>query len=249
MNIKLTSLNPEQKLVYPSVFWGGKRYLNVNLTSYGIAMLEELDGDKTKIYIFIIIKHDRDFTIMRDGLRKICYDYFKPNEFDFKEFNMPLDTNQPDILERTFNEIDKKFDALYLTAGNILRLGERDETKSIIHRSQQTVFKRFELEEPQEIVDFAKNEIWAFRSISFTFLDDKYPELIFVTSYNFGKYKTTVKFETVKIFNDDINDNLYNPETGERSYNKLDELNEEYLDYGDKFSVLLRIISILKNNT
>ncbi|MEE9377290.1 MAG: hypothetical protein V3V33_04560 [Candidatus Lokiarchaeia archaeon] len=236
------------KLVYPSIFWGGKRYLNINLTSYGIGILKE-QGDNTKFDIYIIIKHDRDYTIMRDGLRKIFYDYFNYDEIEFDEFCIPIDNTQPNILERAFNEIDKNFDAFYLTAGNISRLGERDDSKSIIHRSQETIFKRFELEEPQEIVDFVKKENWAFNSISFTFLDDKYPELIFVTTYSFGKYKTTVKFETAKIFNDDINDSIYNPETGERSYNKLDQLNEEYLNYGDKFSILLGIITKLKDNT
>lgn len=236
------------KIVYPNLFLGGKRYLNVNLTSYGIAILEELDNNYTRIEVYSIIKHNRDYTVMRDGMRTIIYEYFKPADIDFKEFYIPIDNSQPKILELTFNKIDNSYDGLYLTDGKLIRLGEMDSTKPIIFRSQQTEYSRFELEEPQEIIDVAKKENWAFKTISFTALDNSYIQLIMEISYFFRKNKTLVKFEKARIYNDDINDNIYNPETGNRSYDKLDRLNEEFLNYGDKFSILIKIINILKNS-
>ncbi|MHA1285454.1 MAG: hypothetical protein ACTSQP_23365 [Promethearchaeota archaeon] len=234
------------KMVYDYLFWKGGGPITLKLTSYAIAELKNSDKKKTTFEISIIITHDTDYSVMKDSLARILSEEFG-NKYSIKEFNINVDLQQVNILRRTFKELDKEFEIKGIVRSKTGRSGERDPNKPIIYRSGKLDANEFDFEEPDDLINEAEKENWTFDKIFFAFLDNRIANVIIVCSYNFKRFRTTVKFELAKFFEGDIDYVLTNKDTGEKSYNKLLELNDEDLEYGVMFLLLNKLIKILKN--
>ena len=66
-------------------------------------------------------------------------------------------------------------------------------------------------------------------------------------SYHFKTHKTTVKFISSKFSEQDFNEILINDETKRRSVEKMQKIKDKDLENGDKFYILHRLISYIKD--
>ena len=234
------------KMVYDYLFWKGKDPITLKLTSYALCELNNSDQNKTILDVSVIIRHETDYNVMKDSLVRIFSDKFG-NNYTMKEFNINIDLNQVDVLKRTFKKLYEECDIKGIVRSKTITSGERDSSKPFAYRSGKLDANKFDFEELDDLINEAKKENWTFDKIYFSFLDKRISNVIIVCSYNFRQYKTTIKFELAKFFEGDIDDVLRNEDTGEKSYSKLEELNDEDLDYGMKFVILNKLIKILKN--
>ncbi len=234
------------KMVYDYLLWKGKDPITLKLTSYALCEIKNSDDNKTILDVSVIIRHNTDYNVMKDSLTRIFSEKFG-NNYTMKEFNINIDLNQVDILKRTFKNLYEECDIKGIVRSKTRKPGERDSSKPFVYRSGKLDADKFDFEEPDDLVNEAKKENWTFDKIYFSFLDKIISNVIIVCSYNFSQYRTTIKFELAKLFEGDIDDVLRNEDTGEKSYSKFEELNDEDLDYGMKFVILNKLIKILKN--
>ena len=234
------------KFVYKITILAGRKPVIAHLTSYGIGTVKNLGKNKSQIDISVIIRHDTDFTVFRDAIERIFYLEYGDGRIMIP-LNIPSDGKQVNIIKQTYNKIVKEFDIQGLVECELLRHGARDESKSIFLRPRKLRGKDFDFEDMDELIEAVKKGKWIFNSFSFAFLDDFKPNYLIKCSFHFKTYRTTVKFISSKFSEEDIKLLLIDDETKRRSVDKMNELVHEDLEYDEKFHILHRLISYLKN--
>jgi len=217
-----------------------------HLTSYGIGTVKNLGNNKSQVDISVIIRHDTDFTVFRDAIERIFYLEYG-NGSNMIPLNIPGDKKQINIIKQTYDKIVKELDIQGLIECEILRFGARDESKSIFLRPRKLRGKDFDFEDIDELIEAVKKDKWIFHSFTFAFLDDFKPNYLIKCSYHFKTYKTTVKFISSNFSEEDFKSILVDDETKRRSVEKMKELKHEDLEYDEKFYILHRLISYLKD--
>lgn len=234
------------KFMYKISIFAGKKPVIAHLTSYGIGTVKNLGNNKSQVDISVIIRHDTDFTVFRDAIERIFYLEYG-NGSKMIPLNIPEDKEQINIIKQTYNKIVKEFDIQGLIECEILRYGARDESKSIFLRPRKLRGKDFDFEDIDELIEAVKKDKWIFHSFTFAFLDDFKPNYLIKCSYHFKPYKTTVKFISSNFSEEDFKSILVDDETKRRSVEKMKELKHEDLEYDEKFYILHRLISYLKD--
>ena len=234
------------KFVYNMVVFTGYKPIIAHFTSYGVGTVKKIGVSKTQVDFSIILQRESDFPVFRDAINQIFYEEFGDGKH-VKPLNIPTNEKQIIVVKKTFEKLIKNFDIKGLNDCEVLRSGERDDKEPIFLRSENFKGRGYDFEDIDELIEQIEKGNKLLGSIAFSFLDDLNPNFLIRCSFKFRNNFTTVKFISSKYSEENFDEILIDPDTKRRTNKKMEEINEEDIKLDNKFYLLHRLISYLKD--